>query len=106
MKINDQELEQALDTMSWRGLKNAIIGLRHCDFNEPDWNELKKIEKYSEIIEYFFHIQRYLPTMKYKFKKYRELLREKDVKIKKLRRGPTEWGTMPKNFFMMTGGEK
>ena len=102
MKISDTELTKALRSMIHRGMGEAIIGIRHCNFDNPSYKEVKVIDHYTQVIEYFYHLQRYRIAATQKMKGYRQLLRIRDEVIRKLRRSrnpDTEWASIPVNFF-------
>ena len=101
MKISDKEYNKSLETMLFRGMREAIIGIRHCNFNDPSFRELKVIEHYTQVIEYFFHLDRYRQLSTRKMQQYRQRLYDRDMVIRKLRsrRTVTEWSSIPENFF-------
>ena len=87
--------------MLFRGIREAIIGIRHCNFNDPTFRELKVIEHYTKVIEYLFNLEWYRKDLPRRFRTYNRELRERDMTIRKLRsrRTVTEWSPIPENFF-------
>ncbi len=101
MKISDNELSKALGSIIHRGMGQAIIGVRHCNFDNPTFKDIKTIDHYTQVIEYFYHLGRYRRAVTDKMRSYRQLLRDRDEVIKKLRsrKTVTEWPPIPENFF-------
>lgn len=101
MRISDGELTKALRSMIHRGMGEAIIGIRHCNFDNPSYKDIKAIDHYTQVIEYFYHLGRYRRAVTDKMRSYRQLLRDRDEVIRKLRsrKTVTEWSSIPENFF-------
>ncbi len=105
MRISDNELTSALRSMIHRGMGEAIIGIRHCNFDNPSYKDIKAIDHYTQVIEYFYHLQRYRIAATQRMKGYRQLLHNRGEAIKKLRynlrsrKTVTEWAPMPEEFF-------
>ena len=96
----DRELVKWGRTMIHRGQQEAIIALRHCDFNKPSYQDLKVMEKLSRIIEYFYHLRKVNRLTEKAFNRLYSQLRERDETIKKLRKGShTYHASLPEGFF-------
>ena len=101
MKISDNELTKALRSMIHRGMGEAIVGVRHCNFDNPSYKEVKVIDHYTQVIEYFYHLQRYRRAATARMSQYQQLLHDRGKMIKKLRnrKTVTEQAPIPEDFF-------
>jgi len=100
--IKDNELIKWGRTMVHRGEQEAIIALRHCDFNEPSYQDLKIMEKLSRVIEYFYHLRKVNRLTEKAFDRHYLQLRQRGETISKLRKGSHIYhAALPENFFQV-----
>ena len=106
MKISDKELNVWGRSLVGRGLREAIVGLRHCNFNDPSYEELRVIEHYSKVIEYLYNLGKYRICCTRRISEYNKRKKLRDKMISKLRGREvgTEWGSIPVNFFDESNG--
>jgi len=81
-RIKDGELYKQMRTRAARGLSEAIIALRHIDYNNPEHHNLKTIEHGVRAVEYFYQLSKDIEDVNQRLQGYKAKTKAKGTIIK------------------------